>query len=147
MQDWQQIGASMKINNMPAAVIWGEFYVRSKFQALLVGTAFRTVTDPDPATRFSSDSIPVKGGSGGNYMQYANSEVDRLLAEGQASFDREERKKIYYRLQEIVRDELPILPVFQYAPVEGHKEGLVGFQPNINARQNTWNMSQWYWAA
>ncbi len=146
MQDWQQIGATMKINNMPAAVIWGEFYVRSKFQALLVGTAFRTVTDPDPATRFSSESIPVKGGSGGNYMQYVNPEVDRLLAAGQTSFDRQERTKIYHRLQEIVRDELPILPIFQYAPVEGYKEGLVGFRPNINARQNTWNMSKWYWA-
>ncbi|WP_439498590.1 peptide ABC transporter substrate-binding protein [Bosea sp. (in: a-proteobacteria)] len=146
MQDWQQVGVSMKINNMPAAVIWGEFYVRSKFQSLLVGTAFRTGIDPDPATRFASDAIPVKGGSGGNYMQWQNAEVDQLLKDGQTTFDQAKRKAIYFRLQEIVREELPILPIYQYAPVEGYKEGLVGYEPNINARQNTWNMGSWYWA-
>lgn len=147
MQDWQKIGVSMKINNMAAAVIWGEFYVRSKFQSLLVGTAFRTGIDPDPATRFSSDAIPVRGGSGGNYMQWVNPEVDRLLIEGQTSFDQARRKAVYFRLQEIVREELPILPIFQYAPVEGTKDQLIGYRPNINARQNTWNMREWYWAA
>ena len=147
MQDWQAIGVSMKINNMAPAVIWGEFYVRSKFQMLMVGTAFRTGNDPDPSTRFASDAIPVKGGSGGNYMQYANPEVDRLLAAGQASFDQGERKRIYTRLQEIVREELPILPVFQYASIEGHKDGLVGFRPNPNVRSNVWNASAWYWAS
>ncbi len=147
MQDWGKLGVSMKINNMPAAVIWGDFYVRSKFQMLMVGTAFRTGIDPDPATRFASDAIPVRGGSGGNYMQWMNAEADRLLAEGQSTFDQERRKAIYFRLQEIVRDELPILPIYQYATAEGTKDTLIGFRPNVNARQNTWNMREWYWAS
>jgi peptide/nickel transport system substrate-binding protein len=146
MQDWQQIGVSMKINNMPAAVLWGDFYTRSKFQAVLVGTAFRTVIDPDPAARFASDAIPAKNGNGANQMQWQNAEVDKLLKAGQETFDQEKRKAIYAKLQEITREELPILPIYQYAPVEGYKEGLIGYQPNINARQNTWNMGTWYWA-
>lgn len=146
MQDWQQVGVSMKINNMPAAVIWGEFYTRSKFQSLLVGTAFRTVIDPDPASRFASDAIPAKNGSGANQMQWQNAEVDKLLKEGQETFDQAKRKAVYWKLQEIVRKELPILPIYQYVPVEGYKEGLIGYEPNINARQNTWNMGSWYWA-
>jgi peptide/nickel transport system substrate-binding protein len=44
-----------------------------------------------------------------------------------------------------VREELPILPIFQYAPIEGIKDGLAGFRPNINQRQNCWNMGEWYW--
>lgn len=146
MQDWQQAGVAMKINNMPAAVIWGEFYVRSKFEALLVGTTFRTGIDPDPASRFASDAIPVKGGSGGNYMQWQNAEADALMKQGQTIFDRDKRKAAYLRLQEIAREELPILPIYQYAPIEGVKEGLVGYTPNINQRQNAWNMGSWYWA-
>lgn len=145
-QDWQQIGAKMSINNMPAAVIWGEFYVRSKFESLLVGTTFRTGVDPDPASRFASDAIPVKGGSGGNYMQWENAEADALMKQGQETFDQEKRKALYWKLQEIVREELPILPIFQYAPIEGVKEGLIGYRPNINQRQNAWNMGSWYWA-
>ena len=145
-QDWQQIGVGMKINNMPAAVIWGEFYTRSKFDSLLVGTAFRTVIDPDPAHRFGSDSIPAKSGNGANQMQWQNKEADALMKAGQETFDQAKRKEIYVKLQAIVREELPILPIYQYAPVEGYKEGLIGYQPNINARQNTWNMGSWYWA-
>jgi peptide/nickel transport system substrate-binding protein len=147
MQDWQQMGVSLKINNMAAAVIWGEFYVRSKFQCLMVGTAFTTGgADPDPATRFDSHSIPVKGGSGGNYMQYQNPELDALLKDGQLNFDRDKRKAIYWRVQEIIRQDLPVLPIYQYAPVHGYKDGLVGFKPNVNVRSNSWNMNTWYWA-
>lgn len=145
-QDWQQIGVKLAINNMPAAVIWGDFYTRSKFQSLMVGTVFRTVIDPDPAHRFGSDAIPAKSGNGANQMQWQNADADKLMQEGQRTFDREKRKAIYWKLQELVREELPILPVFQYAPIEGHKEGLVGYAPNINSRQNTWNLAQWYWA-
>lgn len=145
MQDWQKIGVSLKINNMPAAVIWGQFYVQSKFDSLLVGTSFRTGVDPDPASRFASDAIPAKGGSGGNYMQWQNAAADELMKEGEKTFDQAKRKEIYIKLQEIVREELPILPIFQYAPVEGRKNGLNGYRPNINQRQNCWNMNEWYW--
>ncbi|WP_418459151.1 peptide ABC transporter substrate-binding protein [Brucella intermedia] len=147
MQDWAAIGVQVTIENMPAAVIWGDFYVQSKFESLLVGTAFRTGVDPDPAARFASTAIPRQGGSGGNYMQWKNEEVDKLLIEGQKSFDQNRRTEIYQRLQEIVREEMPILPTFQYAPVEGYKKGLQGFLPNLNQRQNAWNMGQWYWAS
>ncbi|MET3891337.1 peptide/nickel transport system substrate-binding protein [Bosea sp. OAE506] len=146
MQDWAQIGVKMTINNMPAAVIWGDFYTRSKFDSLVVGTAFRTVIDPDPAHRFGSDAIPAKSGNGANQMQWQNAEADALMKEGQTTFDQAKRKAIYFKLQELVREELPILPIYQYAPVEGYKEGLIGFEPNVNARQNTWNMGSWYWA-
>jgi peptide/nickel transport system substrate-binding protein len=146
MQDWAQVGVKMTINNMPAAVIWGDFYTRSKFDSLIVGTAFRTVIDPDPAHRFGSDAIPAKSGAGANQMQWQNADADKLMKAGQETFDQAKRKEIYFKLQELVREELPILPIFQYAPVEGYKEGLIGFEPNVNARQNTWNMGSWYWA-
>lgn len=147
MEDWRAIGVRLTIENMPAAVIWGDFYVRSQFDTLLVGTAFRTGVDPDPAARFASDAVPLKGGSGGNYMQWQNEEADALMDEGQKSFDQARRTEIYARLQEIAREELPILPVWQYAPVEGYRTGLIGFEPNLNQRQNAWNMGRWYWAS
>ena len=145
-QDWQQVGIRMKINNLPAAVLWGEFYVRSKFDSVIGAGAYRTVIDPDPAARFASDAIPAKSGTGANQMQWQNAEVDKLLKAGQESFDQGKRKEIYWKLQEIAREELPILPIYQQVLVEGYKEGLVGYEPNINARQNTWNMARWYWA-
>ena len=34
IQDWRAIGAAMRVNNMPAAVIWGEFWQQSKFNSV-----------------------------------------------------------------------------------------------------------------
>ncbi len=44
------------------------------------------------------------------------------------------------------RRDLPYLPIFQYAQVEGTKAGLQGFKPNIYVQMNTYNCNQWYWA-
>ena len=39
-----------------------------------------------------------------------------------------------------------MLPMFQYVSIDGYKDGLVGFRPNINARLNVWHAQEWYWA-
>lgn len=36
-----------------------------------------------------------------------------------------------------MREELPILPIYQYASAEGTKDTLVGFRLNVNAQHNT----------
>ena len=36
IQDWRAIGAAMRVNNMPAAVIWGDFWQQSKFNSVMV---------------------------------------------------------------------------------------------------------------
>ena len=48
-------------------------------------------------------------------------------------------------VQQVIRADLPLLPMFQYATVRGHKEGIMGIQPNINTRIDTWNVAQYYW--
>jgi peptide/nickel transport system substrate-binding protein len=145
-QNWQDIGAAMTIHNMPAAVIWGDFYAMSKFDSVMVGEDFLTGPDPDVAYYFDSHSIPARGGAGDNTMQYVNPDVDTLLDQGQATVDQAERKAAYLRLQAIIRDDLPLLPIFQYAMVEGTKAKLMGYRPNINTQSNCWNIGQWYWA-
>jgi peptide/nickel transport system substrate-binding protein len=146
-QDWQGIGAAMKINNMPAAVIWGDFYTRSKFSSVLVSSTYGTGSDPDCSIRFASNAIPVQGGSGSNYYQYKNADVDKYMQQGLTSFDREVRKTAYQKIQAQIRDDLVLLPIYQPAPVEGLKSGLIGYRPNVNVQSNVWNLSTWYWAS
>lgn len=147
MQDWKAIGAALTIRNMPAAVIWGDYYNMSKFDSVMIGVTFGIGPDPDVTDRFASWATPAKGGSGKNPSQYANSKVDKLLREGTAEFDRTKRKAIYVAIQQQVRHDLAILPMFQYATIEGTKKGLVGYTPNINALSNCWNCGSWYWAS
>lgn len=146
MQSWQEIGAGMKIQNMPAAVIWGEFWQQSKFNSVLVAVNFMLGSDPDVTPRFGSNSTPARGGRGQNTYQYQNKEADRLLALGASQFDQNDRRQTYRELQKIIRDDLAILPLFQMAITEGTKEGLHGFAANSNTSTNCWNMREWYWA-
>ncbi|AOO80588.1 peptide ABC transporter substrate-binding protein [Bosea vaviloviae] len=146
-QDWQAVGAAMRISNMPAAVIWGEFWQKSKFQSVMVGSNFMQGSDPDVTPRFSSKAIPAKGGSGLNTCQYQNAEVDTLLAQGATQFDQAARKATYGRIQQIIRDDLALLPIYQTVMAEGLKDGLQGFAANINCSSNCWNMRSWYWAS
>jgi peptide/nickel transport system substrate-binding protein len=147
MQDWRAVGAAMKISNMPAAVIWGEFWQKSKYESVMVGSNFMLGNDPDVTPRFSSKAIPAKGGTGLNTYQYQNPEVDRLLAQGATQFDPGERKATYGRVQQLIRDDLAILPIYQTVMAEGVKEGLQGFAANINCSSNCWNMRSWFWAS
>ena len=145
-QNWQEIGAKMTIKNMPPAVVWGDYFFKSQFDSVMVAWDFSTGADPDPSAFFSSKSSPAKGGSGNNGMQYANPEVDKLLAQGTSSLDMAKRKEIYMQIQSIVRSDLPLLPLFNNANSEGTKAKLIGYKPNVNAESNAWNVGEWYWA-
>jgi peptide/nickel transport system substrate-binding protein len=144
-QTWRDIGVDMKIQNFPAAVMWGENWMQPKFDTAMVGIGFMIGPDPDTTDYFSSKSINAQGGAGQNTTQYSNPEVDALLAEGANSVDPEKRREIYAKMQTIVRRDLPYLPIFQYAMVEGTKAKLKGYEPNVNTQTNTWNMNEWYW--
>nr|WP_234632757.1 peptide ABC transporter substrate-binding protein [Agrobacterium vitis] len=145
-QDWLEIGVDMSIENMPGAVIWGDFWQKSQYQSVMVASNFLQGSDPDVTARFASTSIPAKGGRGLNTYQYQNPEVDKLLDEGSHEFNQETRKAIYGKVQAIIRDDLVFLPVSQSVIVEAVKEKLIGHEPNINSSSNCWNMRLWHWA-
>ena len=145
-QNWADIGAKMNINNLPPAVMWGDYWMQSKFESAMVGIGFMIGPDPDATDFFSSRSIGAKGGSGQNTTQFQNVDVDGFLAEGAKTVDLDKRKIAYKKMQEVTRTELPYLPIFQYAMVSGVKSKLQGFTPNVNVQENCWNANTWYWA-
>jgi peptide/nickel transport system substrate-binding protein len=56
--------------------------------------------------RFHTQSIP-----GGNRMYYSNPEMDRLINASATTVQKEERAKLFDRIQEILNDELPVVPI------------------------------------
>ncbi|SDH09548.1 peptide/nickel transport system substrate-binding protein [Bradyrhizobium sp. Rc2d] len=146
-QTFAQLGVEMKISNLPAAVMWGEFWQQSQFDSVIVGSTYLIGADPDVTNRLHSRSIGAKGGRGSNNAQYANPEVDALLDKGARTFDPEARREIYFPVQELVRRDLPFLPLYQSNSVEGLKKGINGFVPNGNTRTESWNALAWYWAS
>lgn len=145
-QTFAEIGVEMRIENLPSAVLWGDFWGQSQFDSMMVGITYLIGGDPDVTTRFHSSAIAAQGGSGSNNAQYSNPEVDALLVEGARTFDPEARRKIYFRVQEIIRNDLPFLPLFSYVNIYGRKAGIEGFEPNSNTRTESWHAAGWYWA-
>ncbi|WP_062202616.1 peptide ABC transporter substrate-binding protein [Aureimonas sp. AU12] len=145
-QSFGEIGVEMTISNLPPAVMWGEYWMMSQFDTVVVGLDFLTGPDPDTSDYFMSTSIGAKGGAGQNCWQYASPEVDKLLTDGGKVFVPDERKAVYLKLQEQVRHDLPFLPMFQYVSVGGYKTGAAGYVPNVNVRIDTWNVNTWAWA-
>lgn len=145
-QSFKDIGVEMTISNLPPAVMWGDYWMLSKFDSVIVGLDFLTGPDPDTSDFFRSTSSGAKGGSGQNTWQFVNKDVDELLAKGGSLFVPEERKAVYLKIQEIMRKELPLLPLFQYATVRGHKQGVENVKPNVNTRIDTWNVATWHLA-
>lgn len=145
-QTFAEIGVEMLIENLPSAVMWGDFWVQSQFESAMVGITYLIGSDPDVTNRFHTKAITAKGGKGSNNAQYSNAEVDALLEEGSRTFDPEKRREIYLKVQEIIRRDLPFLPLFANTSVYGVKKGIEGFVANANTRTESWHAAGWYWA-
>ncbi|MEQ8655141.1 MAG: peptide ABC transporter substrate-binding protein [Kiloniellales bacterium] len=144
-QSFKEIGAEMTIENLPPAVMWGDYWMLSQWDSVVVGINFTTGPDPDTSDYFKSTAINAQGGSGQNTWQIQNPEIDALLEKGGSLFVPAERKVVYDRIQDIMREDLPFLPIFQYTNLRGHKEGMQGYTPNVNVRITTWNAKDWKW--
>ena len=135
-QNWQDLGMKMTIKNMPPAVMCGDYWMQSQFDSGLAGIDFMSGPDPECSDYLRSTSTPAKGGSGQNTFQYVSPEVDKLLKEAGETPDQAARAPLYQRIQAVVRDDLPFLPLFQYSLIKGAKAKLMGYTSNVNIRSN-----------
>jgi peptide/nickel transport system substrate-binding protein len=142
-QNLKNINVEMTIKNMPASVVWGDYTVKSEFDTLMVGWDPLLYPDPDYTDRIASHLIPAKGGSGSNYVQYENPEIDALCAKGTSTLEQAERKPIYDRIQEILLDDMPFAPIFAYELVVGIKNRVHGYEVNPYTPINSWNTGAW----
>ncbi len=142
-QNFKKINVEMTIKNMPASVVWGDYTVQSQFDTLMVGWDALLYPDPDYGDRIRSTAIPAKGGSGSNYVQYQNPEIDELCNKGVTTTNLEERKAIYDKIQAILLDDLPFAPIFSYQTIVGVKDRMKGYEVNPYLTSNAWNTADW----
>lgn len=73
-------------------------------------------------------STIVATGASYNIAGYSNPTLDALLYEGRALFKTEARQPIYARVQEIVNQDLPIIPLFHKTQVSVGNGKVLGYQ-------------------
>ncbi len=104
-----KIGIRVEIRALEWSTFINEFIDNRRFQAVILGWSIGI--DPDQYDIWYSGKTKKKEF---NFVSYRNPEVDALLEKGRRTFNIEERKKAYYRIQEILAEELPY--IFLYVP-------------------------------
>ncbi len=142
-QNLKKINIEMTIKNMPGSVVWGDYTIKGEYDTLMVAWDPLLYPDPDYTDRIHSKLIPAKGGSGSNYVQYENPEIDDLCAKGVAAVDQAERKKIYDRIQEILLEDVPFAPIFSWQAIMAAHDWVSGYTVNPYTSTNSWNTGDW----
>ena len=105
----KKIGIKMNIRVLEWSTFINEFIDKRNFAAVILGWGLDL--DPNQYDIWHSSKTREKEF---NFVSYNNPEVDALLEKGRRTFNIEERKIAYYRIQEILADEVPY--IFLYVP-------------------------------
>ncbi|MEW6108432.1 MAG: peptide-binding protein [Nitrospirota bacterium] len=105
----KQIGINVGIRALEWSTFINEFIDKRRFQVVILGWSIGI--DPDQYDIWHSSKTKEKEF---NFISYCNPGVDELLERGRRTFDIEERKKAYFRIQEILAEEVPY--IFLYVP-------------------------------
>lgn len=91
--------------------------------------------DPDNFlyTFFASDNRKTELKS--NYSFYSNKKIDLLLKQARQATDNEFRKNIYRKLQEIINEDTPAIPLVHTMPVIGVSNKVKGYSPNLTGEE------------
>ena len=104
-----KVGIKVEIKALEWSTFVNEFIDKKRFQAVILGWSIGL--DPDQYDIWHSSKTKPKEF---NFISYSNPEVDELLEKGRRTFNIEERKKAYFRIQEILAEEVPY--IFLYVP-------------------------------
>ncbi len=138
--DWQELGLNIElvIISLEQAA---EVIKARNFEALFYGQLVGG--DPDIYAFWHSSQV---GERGLNISNYQNEEVDKLLLESRGGLAFEDRLNNYYRFQEIITEDVPV--IFLYTPTYTYVQSkkLKGFngQAIIEPADRFSNISSWY---
>ena len=142
---WRKVGVDLELGNFSPTVLYGTYedggiLKRGKFDVAM----YAWLSSPAPSRRealYASTAIPPYGQ---NHPRYVNDELTHLLEQGGSEPDTAKRGAIYQRVQEILVDAAPVIPLFWYTAIDPVTTRLHNFRPNATQSADTWNANQWY---
>jgi peptide/nickel transport system substrate-binding protein len=141
---WRAVGADARIKNQPARVFFGETVRKRTFPGFAM-FAWYSAPENVPRTILHSSHIPTEANNfaGQNYTGYANPEMDRLIDAIEVELDREKRRALWKRFQDIYAEDLPSLPLFFRADAFVLPKWLAGVEPTGHQGVSTLWIENW----
>lgn len=141
---WKAAGIDVRVRNQPARVLFGQTLTERRFPAM---TMFAWISSPEnvPRTTLHSSNIPTPANNfaGQNYPGFRNAEADGLIDRIEVELDREKRRALWRRLQEIYAEELPALPLYFRANAHVWPKWLAGVVPTGHQYPTTLWVENW----
>lgn len=143
----KEIGVLVEIRQVDTAVFFADTLRNRQFATAMY--AWVAGLDPDNLNLWHSRKIPSRANAydGQNYPGWRNPEIDKLSETGVRTIDVTARKNIYFRIQELIRAECPVVPLYFRGNIDAVKTAVVNYQPNPTPAGNLWNAWQWGFAA
>ena len=139
-QDLKKIGVDLQIRKLEWSVFLDRTH-RHQFAAYLSGWSLQDDPDPFQLLHSSQAKLMADGtGTGQNDFSYRNEEVDRLIEAEQKTFNLEERKKIFWKMHELVADDQPMTFLFWQTNMAGVRNS---FQ-NVRVSRAGYGLFFWY---
>jgi peptide/nickel transport system substrate-binding protein len=83
--------------------------------------------------------------AGFNQVRYSNPEYDELVTTARQLVDHEERRQVYFQAQQILLDEVPVIPLWNGLNIEALSPALQGYRQSYTGRrlffEETWLQS------
>ncbi len=143
----KEIGIVVEVRPLDTALFFADTLKNRQFETAMY--AWVAGLDPDNLNLWHSRKIPSRANAydGQNYPGWRNPEIDKLSETGVRTIDVGARKDIYFRIQELLREECPVVPLYFRGNIDAVKTTVVNYQPNPTPSGSFWNAWQWGFAA
>jgi peptide/nickel transport system substrate-binding protein len=150
-QWWEEIGVETELKSVDAGVFFGadagnpdnigHFF--ADIQMYTTGAG-----EPDAVAHLcqfvSSEASQAENEwRGNNNMRWQNEEFDATCAEAFASIDPEERRQLAIRLNDLINEDVAMIPLVARPRVAGAASNLRGYNPS-GWDSEMWDIAEWY---
>lgn len=132
-----RLGIDVRIRTVEWAAFIREFVNKGRFDAVILGW---TITQDPDIFQIWHSSQAHDGGL--NFIHFKNPEVDAILEKARATPEREQRQKLYWRLQEILATEQPYCFLFVPYALPIVQKRFKGIKPALAGIM--YNFEDWY---
>ncbi|HBY94483.1 MAG TPA: ABC transporter substrate-binding protein [Chloroflexi bacterium] len=141
-RQWAAVGVKVEVKTVSFASLTQDVLRPRNFDAVMI-TLLDLPTDPDPYPLFHSSQTK---GDGRNFAGFVNERADRLMVEGRHVIDEKVRRELYFDVQELFAEQLPILPLYHpvYSYAFDTRVRNVQIGPLNRPSERFWTLPNWF---
>ena len=139
----KEVGIEVEVKILDGKIFFDDILKKRRFETAMY--AWVAGIDPNNSNLWNSKKIPSAANQfeGQNYPGWRNAEVDSLTEQGARTLDIEARKQIYFRIQDLIIRECPIIPLYFRNNIDIVRNTVENYHSNPTPTGNLWNAWQW----